>query len=105
MFNVLNYNSVKNNNITGADFNAYNGSNPLISLAATGETTVYAIGDDASKNKGVAWPATRYVNNLNGTVTDNLTGLIWLKNAGCFTPRRGPAPWRTSINLITANAA
>ena len=86
MFNVLNYNSVKNNNITGADFNAYDGSNPLVSLAATGQTAVYAVGDDASKNIGVAWPATRYVNNSNGTITDNLTGLIWLRNAGCFTP-------------------
>ena len=23
---------------------------------------------------------------MDGTVTDHLTGLIWLKNAGCFTP-------------------
>lgn len=86
MFNVISFNSITNNSITGADFNAYNGSNPLVSLAATGQRTSYVSGDDASEQKGVAWSGTRYVDNSNGTVTDNLTGLIWLKNAGCFTP-------------------
>ena len=86
MFNVINFNSLKNNSVSGADFNAYNGSNPLVSLAATGQTTSYVSGDDASLKEGVAWPNTRYVDNQDGTVTDNLTGLIWLKNAGCFTP-------------------
>jgi hypothetical protein len=86
IFNVINFNSLTNNSVTGANFNAYNGSNPLVSLAATGQTTSYAVGDDASLKKGVAWPATRYVDNQDGTVTDNLTGLIWLKNAGCFNP-------------------
>jgi hypothetical protein len=30
----------------------------------------------------VAWTS-RFTDNSNGTVTDNLTGLIWLKNANC----------------------
>jgi hypothetical protein len=34
--------------------------------------------------KGVAWPNPRFTDNNNGTVTDNLTGLIWLKNANCI---------------------
>jgi len=29
-------------------------------------------------------PNPRFKDNLNGTVTDNLTGLIWLKNADCW---------------------
>ena len=29
-------------------------------------------------------PDPRFRDNLDGTVTDNLTGLIWLKNANCF---------------------
>ncbi|MBF0495692.1 MAG: DUF1566 domain-containing protein [Deltaproteobacteria bacterium] len=29
----------------------------------------------------------RFIDNGNGTVTDNLTGLIWLKNANCFNKR------------------
>jgi hypothetical protein len=32
----------------------------------------------------VDWPTPRFTDNLDGTVTDNLTGLIWLKNADCF---------------------
>ena len=31
--------------------------------------------------------APRFTDNLDGTVTDNLTGLIWLKDADCFGPR------------------
>ncbi len=84
MFNVINLNSVPNNSTIGANFNAYDGTTPLVSLAATGQTTSYVSGDDASLKKGVAWPGVRFIDNHNGTVTDNLTGLIWLSNAGCF---------------------
>ena len=31
----------------------------------------------------MASPAPRFTDNSNGTITDNLTGLIWLKNANC----------------------
>ena len=86
MFTVFNFNSTTNNSVTGANFNAYTAATPLVTLAATGQATSYVSGDDASLKKGVAWPAVRYVDNLNGTVTDNLTGLVWLKNAGCFPP-------------------
>ena len=91
LFTVFNFNSTKNNSVTGANFNGYTFANPLVTLAATGQTTSYASGDDAALKKGVAWPGGRYVDNLNGTVTDNLTGLVWLKNAGCFplTPWAG----------------
>ncbi len=30
------------------------------------------------------WTGTRFTDNVDGTVTDNLTGLVWLKNANCF---------------------
>jgi hypothetical protein len=33
----------------------------------------------------------RYADCLNGTVTDSVTGLIWLQNADCF----GPLDWAT----------
>jgi len=49
----------------------------------TGQTTSYATGDDGDLEKGIAWPSPRFTDNGNGTVTDNLTGLIWLKNANC----------------------
>jgi hypothetical protein len=50
----------------------------------TGQTESYATGDDGDLEKGVAWPSSRFTDNGDGTVTDNLTGLIWLKNANCF---------------------
>jgi hypothetical protein len=42
-------------------------------------------GQDGEFQKGVVWTSgtTRFTDNSNGTVTDNLTGLIWLKNANC----------------------
>ena len=33
---------------------------------------------------GVPWSDSRFTDNDNGTVTENLTGLMWLKNAKCF---------------------
>ncbi len=86
MFNIINFYSLANNSISGANFNAYDGSNPPAKLATTGQTTSYVSGDDGALKKGTAWPNTRYSDNQNGTVTDNLTGLIWMKNAACFTP-------------------
>jgi hypothetical protein len=50
----------------------------------TGQTTSYATGDDGDLERGVAWPNPRFTNNGDGTVTDNLTGLIWLQDANCF---------------------
>jgi len=47
----------------------------------TGQTTKYSDGDDGDLQKCVAWPDPRFTDNGDGTVTDNLTGLIWLKEA------------------------
>jgi len=56
-------------------------------VSKTGQITSRAIGDDGDLKKGVAWPNPRFTDNGDGTVTDNLTGLIWLKNANCFGDR------------------
>jgi hypothetical protein len=50
----------------------------------TGQTTSYATGDDGDLEKGIDWPNPRFTDNGDGTVTDNLTGLIWLQDAGCI---------------------
>ena len=54
-----------------------------IQLPRTGQTLPYASGDDGSLQKGVAAGEPRFSDNADGTVTDNLAGLIWLKNANC----------------------
>lgn len=63
-------------------------------VGKTGQTTSYATGDDGDLENGVAWPNPRFTDNEDGTVTDNLTGLIWLKNANCF----GAKPWSTALS-------
>ena len=60
----------------------------------TGQTTSYATGDDGDLEKGVAWPNPRFTDNGDGTVTDNLTGLIWLKDANCF----GTGTWNNALS-------
>ena len=56
-------------------------------LPKTGLTVSNATGDDGDLQMGIALPNPRFTDNGNGTVTDNLTGLIWLKNANCFGTR------------------
>ena len=101
MLTILNYMATIDNSMTGANFNAYDGTNPLVRIAASGQTTSYVSGDDGSLNKGVAWPETRFVDNQNGTVTDNLTGLIWLKNAGCIST----AAWANALTEVNQLAS
>ena len=55
-----------------------------VGISKTGQTISYATGDDGDLQKGVGWPNPRFTDNGDGTVTDNLTGLIWLKDANCF---------------------
>lgn len=67
--------------LTGADFIAYDGSNPVVDLAATGQATT-----DAALRMQPLFSTDRFTDNQDGTVTDSVTGLVWLKNAGCFSP-------------------
>ena len=50
----------------------------------TGQTTSYATEDDGHLQAGVEWPNPRFIDYGDGTVKDNLTGLIWFKDANCF---------------------
>jgi len=93
IFTVLDWTPVPYSSMSGASFSAYNGSNPLVSIAATGQATSYAAGDDGALRKGTAWPEVRFTANGDGTVTDHLTGLIWLQNAGCLSP----ATWNKAL--------
>jgi hypothetical protein len=60
-------------------------------------------GQDGDLEKGVAWPSPRFTDNLDGTVTDNLTGLIWLKEANCPNDRR---EWGIALmDVVKLNAS
>ena len=67
---------------------------PSAPVEKTGQTTSYATGDDGDFEKGVVWPNPRFTANSDGTITDNLTGLIWLKDANCF----GPRTWNNALS-------
>lgn len=73
-------------------------------VAKTGQTISYATGDDGDLQKGVAIPSPRFTDNSDETVTDNLTGLMWAKNANLG----GTMTWSEAIdysnNLILGSA-
>jgi hypothetical protein len=55
--------------------------NSYAPVARTGQTSLERTHDDGDLEKGVQWPDPRFTDNDDGTVTDNLTGLVWLKKA------------------------
>ncbi len=78
----------------------------VINLPETGQTTCYDAGgsvidcatqgqtQDGAVLAGVSWPSPRFKDNRDGTITDNLTGLVWLKRANCF----GRRDWATALS-------
>lgn len=67
-------------------------SSPPIALPRTGQTQVYAPGDDGQTQRGTEWPSPRF-SNLDGStppnesvVLDRLTGLVWTRNANAPGP-------------------
>jgi hypothetical protein len=62
----------------------------------TGQTASYAFGDDGHLEKGVAWPSPRFITSTTGVVTDTLTGLVWLQDAGCL----GLWAWADALTQI-----
>ena len=84
------------------------GKLPLaLDLSKTGQTISYAAGDDGSLQRGVNWPSPRFVHNNDGTVTDSLTGLIWLANTNCLETvggidkSSGTLTWNNSLTWIS----
>ena len=72
----------------------------------TGQITSYSTtgGEDGDLQYGVAWPNPRFTDKGNGTVTDNLTKLIWLKNASAF----GKRTWEQALsdaNTLSSGSA
>lgn len=62
-----------------------------VQVPRTGQTNCYdaagaavacsGTGQDGEYQYGATWPTTRFTDNFNGTITDNLTGLIWTTDA------------------------
>ncbi len=97
-------------------------------LPATGQQTCWdeianavecdGTGQDGELRKGAKWPIPRFVDNGDGTVTDKLTGLIWLQDASCAdlegttdegrgnpaSPSPGGATWAKALAAAAALA-
>lgn len=63
------------------------------SVPKTGQTSVFAAGDDGTYQLGVS-VSPRFIDVGDGTVKDNLTGLIWLREANCFNFQN----WATALS-------
>lgn len=81
-------------------------SGATAAVPKTGQTTSYVTGDDGDLEKGATWPSPRFTDNGNGTVTDNLTGLMWMKNADagndCAGADAGTEDWTTALSSAAA---
>jgi len=73
----------------------------------TGQQISYYTGDDGDLQRGVPWPDPRYTDNWDGTVTDNLTGLMWLKDGNCIATEYpsysydGKVTWEQAGDFLT----
>lgn len=66
----------------------YDASGKSVDCAGTGQ--------DGDTRSGLPWPEPRFLDNLDGTITDNLTGLMWLKNNECM-PKRS---WQGAFDAV-----
>ena len=66
--------------------------------AAGAQRACAGTGEDGEYQAGVAAPAPRFTYNNDGTVTDNLTGLIWLQDANC--PSTAPMLWQDALDWV-----
>ncbi len=56
-------------------------------------------GEDGELLAGVPWPTPRFVDNGDGTVTDRLTGLMWLQDADCPDGQIG---WQAALDWVAS---
>jgi hypothetical protein len=68
----------------------------------TGQTTSYSTGDDGDLQKGSAWPDPRFTDHGNDTVTDNLTGLMWVKAPHALDGNAEGQRWNDAIDYCNS---
>jgi hypothetical protein len=74
---------------------AISSKKPIAKLPRTGQTMNFAQNDDGSIQAGVEWPEQRFIDNGDGTITDSLTGLMWLKDGDCLR-----TVWKNAVKTI-----
>jgi len=85
-------------------------SNPAQAcIASSGQTTVFATGDDGSFQTGIAWPNPRFTNpdgstpvsGIANAIMDQMTGLMWKQD---YTDSGNPfgSSWQTAFDVIVS---
>ena len=90
------------NIVAGVSLFGIEGTYPGVSYAyvpRTGQTNSFAANDDGALQTGLADVGSRFTDNGNGTVTDNRTGLIWLRNARSSA---SAIPWTAALSAVTS---
>ncbi len=95
-FPVLDPEGIPRTRDAAPDMGAY--EVPFVDLPKTGQTTSYSTGDDGYIQAGAAWPNPRFTDNGNGTITDNLTGLMWAQDANLD----GAKSWAAALSFVNA---
>lgn len=91
------------NTYYGCDCNVWPvraGQGQTIDIPKTGQTTSYYDRDDGDLEMGVPWPDPRFIDHGNGTVTDNLTGLMWTKNANVPGGYMDYMTWQQALDYV-----
>lgn len=83
---------------------------PVIGVQKTGQTKCWDsagdeiscanTGQDGETQNGVTAPSPRCTNNGDGTITDHMSGLVWLANNSCFSD----ATWAAQLQNVDALA-
>lgn len=77
----------------------------VYNISQTGQQESYGNNDDGKLQLGTSIPTQRLVDNLDGTVTDKLTNLIWLKDSYCANHHISGASsnsWQTAFDFVNA---
>lgn len=75
---------------------------PSYGIPKTNQTTVYRAGDDGTYQKGKPDAPPRFTDNGDGTVTDNATGLMWVKDPSQLGGNFGTPAVPSAMNWNTA---
>jgi hypothetical protein len=70
------------------------GNQQIWRVPQTGQTRKFMTSDDGDLRYGKPWPEPRFIKNGDDTVTDNLSGLMWTRNAN---KANGKADWEQAI--------
>ena len=68
-------------------------------LPKTGQTTSYRTGDDGNLQVGSERPDPRFTDHGNGTVTDNMTGLMWVKEPHELGGNAAGQTWDNAVDF------